>query len=579
MGPKKAHRAEGSNAASPAAQKREKARIAKEEAESALEAERVATIQADPLVLRHSDANPALKVSDIFNEILKRKTFVCREDADADGKGNPRRTGTFDWSIFKEALAARNAESPTWFVHIRTEDLLLEPKGLDGEKIEVAVVVEASEPTLAPMHMVYREARPHADVEDNPPERVIGLDELQLCWREARADDGAVINVFVLQFAAQAAPVFPTAVSFGLPPAAGAQTTTAAPAAGFGGAALAPAAGFGAAKAAAPFGGVAPAAGFGAGFGKRAAAAASVGFGAPVVDTRPMLAGRPVSAEPAEIPKKGGLPPAAAAAAAAPLTFGGKTPAFGSAAAAGAAAVAAAAPQGFGAKAAVAAPASKISDVGSATFTLWTTARLNEMRKEIRAGSRIVVENFPLPAPVNRKIKLQMQNDVNDRISDAAEAVIRKEFARLNSDIVKLDKWIDECPIYDPKLREVIAKVRDQQIARAMVSETQPTYATIATAIRPIVTAKLEQLVSERKKMLDEEVAAVQNILQLLKKRVLLPRHSYRILKYYPANDQLQFRPYGKVTGVHEAGEAADVCIPPAYVTQNGFAARERRTG
>ena len=42
----------------------------------------------------------------------------------------------FNWTVMKTRLSARTSESPTWFIQLRREDLLLEPDGLDGETIE-----------------------------------------------------------------------------------------------------------------------------------------------------------------------------------------------------------------------------------------------------------------------------------------------------------------------------------------------------------------------------------------------------------------------------------------------------------
>eukprot|EP00672_Neobodo_designis_P017018 CAMPEP_0174845532 /NCGR_PEP_ID=MMETSP1114-20130205/11784_1 /TAXON_ID=312471 /ORGANISM="Neobodo designis, Strain CCAP 1951/1" /LENGTH=313 /DNA_ID=CAMNT_0016079779 /DNA_START=38 /DNA_END=975 /DNA_ORIENTATION=- len=231
MPPKKQSRAEGKPLTAAQQKKADAAKAKAAEAE-AREQERLDEIRNDPLVVRHSATTPALTVTDVFNSVITLKDFPLRKPESG--------RAPFDWTELRNRLAGRNAESPMWFVHIRTEDLILEPEGLDGEKVQAAIIVEASEPTLAPMHMVVREARPFSDLEDNTPERIVKLADQGFVWREVRADDGAAINVFLLQEkekpkAAAATDGVAKSFSFGAAaPAAPATTTPAAPVAGFG---------------------------------------------------------------------------------------------------------------------------------------------------------------------------------------------------------------------------------------------------------------------------------------------------------------------------------------------------------
>lgn len=646
MPPKKQSKAEAPPQLTPAQQKKREAAAAKALEEETREKERLAEIAADPLLVRHSESYPAITVSQLFTTVIKRHDFSVRPAV--KGAASPGKAA-FDWTEFKAALATRNKTSPTWFAHARTEDLILEPDGCDGEHVPAVVIVEASEPTLAPMHMVIRELRPFSDPEDNTPERVVKLADHGLCWREVRGDAGEELNMFLLQQSPKKTGLQPS-FSFGalptttkpaapapsdsaaskddvvvsVPTVATAATTAttafagASPVKGFGAAAAAPtsavagaiAAGAALASAAASagspptlFGGVSPqrtpsfgttnasaavapttttdaaaakptpSFGFGVAappkpqaappaFGSAIGAATagvvkapSFGFGAtaPVTpspatassSSQPAatFAGREIGDKPAAVPQVGGFAKAVSG-------FGNK-------------------PNGGSAALPMANGAEKLDVV---SFTLWTEERLKEMKKEINAGSRIIIEDFKISP--DRTIKLQMHNDLKDSVDETIEQVIRKEFARRDAEMKKIDAWQDDCPVYQEKLHEALQKFRDSWLSAA-IKERRALYDTISNECRDKIKAKLEECVRVRKEMLAAEAAVIDDIMRLVKKQgVLATKDKFRVLKYYPKNDVLRFRPYGKVSGVHEACETADVCVPPPYVMTIKFGKR-----
>ena len=61
----------------------------------------------------------------------------------------------------------------------------------------------------------------------------------------------------------------------------------------------------------------------------------------------------------------------------------------------------------------------------------------------------------------------------------------------------------------------------------------------------------------------------IDGILKQLDAGTMAPKRAYRVLKFYPKNDQVKFRPIAKVAGIHEEGEVAHECVPPPYVDNN----------
>ena len=87
----------------------------------------------------------------------------------------------------------------------------------------------------------------------------------------------------------------------------------------------------------------------------------------------------------------------------------------------------------------------------------------------------------------------------------------------------------------------------------------------------PKIAGELQRIVAIRKAEVEKEELQLDEISQLLKEKKIAPKSDFTIMKYYPKNDVHRFRPYGKVSGITEGGESADVCEPPAWVPQYQF--------
>eukprot|EP00388_Colpodella_angusta_P043262 GDKK01058958.1.p1 GENE.GDKK01058958.1~~GDKK01058958.1.p1 ORF type:complete len:185 (+),score=28.83 GDKK01058958.1:1-555(+) len=173
------------------------------------------------------------------------------------------------------------------------------------------------------------------------------------------------------------------------------------------------------------------------------------------------------------------------------------------------------------------------------------------------------------------EVKLVMQDDVKDKPTvAAAEFVLKKLFANGNKHVKDFDNWMADCPEVDPQLLEFLQKAR----AKLLKSESKETdapdgelsYAELWKKNGAAITDALSAAVARRKPIHEQQVATLDNILKLLSERKLASKESCRILKYYPSNDKIPFRPFGKVSGINEQGEEA-ICTPPAYRFVNPF--------
>ncbi|CUG82566.1 nucleoporin-like protein, putative [Bodo saltans] len=444
----------------------------------------------------------AATISELFQKVITAQKF---------NRNNTEHT--FDWSAFKAAMENRDDNSPRWFVQLRKEDLLCEPDGLEGTSVDCFVVVEATEPTLAPAHFVLKEHWPNSDLEDNAPERVNSLADQKLHWKPITKDDGTSINAFLLS-RREAAPVASAApISFGIaaPVAAAPSTSNLS----FGIATASPAApinfGFGAPTAASP---AAPAQSFGFGSTTPAAAAPATGFGFGAPAAKPTQPTQP----------------------AAGFSFGGPA-------------------------------ATKQIPVTDVVFVLWSKNRVKEMLKELKSGSRIVKESTKIGAD-GKTMKLIMQNDLKDDVEKTAhDLVLNKIFAKSDAELRKIDTWLDNCPVYDEHLAPHLQKFRAKFLKDQ--AEESDEFAAMVEKYEANICAELSRMVAERKSLIAAETAVVEGISTLLKEHKIADKSTFRVLKYYPANDILPFRPFGKVSGISESGEHADLCFPPMYVFKN----------
>lgn len=509
MPPRKAAKTEKSATATEAKAQRDAAELV----------ERTAWIAANDPLLDLTGA--PFTVSELFSNVVQQKTFAAIDET------IPSNTPC-DWSSFRDVLLQRNATSPRWFIQLRKEDLLLQPDGLRGTVVETFVVAEATEPTLSPAHYVVKEHWPNSDIEDNAPERVLKIADQGLKWVRVVLDNGDDTNTFLLS-----KPKTVAASSTGATAPAMNFTFGGAPAAPSAPAAAAPVQ-FGFAAAAAP-----------------AAPSFSFGFGAAPAAGAPT----PAPAAPMQFGFSAPTAPAAAPAATS-FTFG--------AAAAPLPATPSNTPFDAVAVAKAASPFKKMpaTDI---LFVLWSTTRLKDMIHEFRSGSRIVKEKFPLSS--TQSIKLVMQNDLKDRVHQVAEQLLLKTFAKANPEVRAVDKWLDDCPVYDNSLAPHLQKFRAKYLKD--IAEDSSDYQKLHKASYETIETALQQMVDVRKELVRAAVEDAEGILAHLKEKKIAEKSTFRLLKYYPKNDIVPFRPFGKVSGISESGEHVNVCEPPMYVFKN----------
>nr|CCD17640.1 unnamed protein product [Trypanosoma congolense IL3000] len=496
----------------------------------------------DPLYDR--SGAPPITISELFDAKLEHKTFVKPEVGEQP----------YDWSKFRGVLESRMASSPRWFMQIREEDLLIEDS-FDGVTVDCIVIAEAAQPTLAPAHYIVKQHLPYSDLEDNAPERILPIEGQHMYWRRVVRDDGGDINAFLLQKRTVAA-VPQTVFGFGAAqPTPSAAPPSTAPGKDFNfGFATTPAEGnksavavgtpvnFGFGTAASAGGGsalntAAPAGGFNFGFGTAPAASGGVsssnsvgsfGFGTSINNSVP-----------------------------------------GSAAAVGFSS----APRNVGKADESSEFEQKVSPLkpSEVLFALWTTKRLTEMMKALKSGSRVVREDF-VPNSTAQPIKLVVQNDMKDNIKGVVRhLVLNRLFAKQCPEVKAVDKWINDCPVYHGQLAEAMQKFRENYLQE--VAEASADFQKQYDEYREAMETELERIIAARKKIIDGELETIGNIMQLLKEKKLAEKQTFRLLKYYAANDVMRFRPFAKVSGISEMGESADVCDPPAPVIVNPFLA------
>lgn len=491
----------------------------------------------DPLLDRAADAPVPLE--ELFSSKLVHRTFP------QPGVGDT----PYDWSEFRKVLEERTATSPRWFLQLREEDLLAGADGMEGVTVDCYVIAEATQPTLAPAEYIVKVHWPYSDAEDNAPERILPLESQGMCWRRVVKADGTDMNVFLLQKrsdgaakgGAAAAAVTSTAFGFGsAAPATNTAATTAAPAAPASTLATPPGFGFG-------FGASTPATNA-----APATAPPSFGFG---------FGATPSATTPAAPPAFGfgfgsSTTAAAPAASAAASAFG-----FGAPAPASAAVPTAAAPESGDVKI----EPLKTSEI---LFALWSRRRLTDLAKEIRSGSRIVREGFALDAATT--MKLVMQNDRKDDVAATARRLLlNRIFAKQDADVKAMDKWIDDCPVYDEVLAPALQAFRERQLQE--LADESEAFQQVYEKFHGKIEEELRRIVEVRLAAADAELDRIAAITAQIKEHKLAEKSAFRLLKFYAKNDVMKFRPFGKISGISEMGESADVCVPPAHVNINPF--------
>ncbi|KAG8342002.1 hypothetical protein ERJ75_000327800 [Trypanosoma vivax] len=514
---KKATASSSAASSSAAAARAAKANVERAELEKWLEAN-------DPLYDR--SGAPPITISELLSSKLAHKTFQKTGMAETP----------YDWSKFRGILEARTSTSPRWFMQLREEDLLVEG-GLEGVTVDCIVIAEASVPTLSPAHYIVKLHLPFSDLEDNAPERILPIEGQGMNWKRVVKDNGDDINAFLLQKRESN-----TAMHFGFGAAATASAASSAPSPPPGGFSF----GFGATPA------------FGSGTTTTNNDVASVcgvngpfnfGFGAAPSTTAQNATPLPTA------------PPA--------IAFG-----FGSAPVSADCVVADASKSG-NTNSLDLDPSTSVTPLkpSEILFALWSTRRLADMAKSLKSGSRVVREDFK-PGTTAPSIKLVLQNDLKDDVSKAVwHLILNKVFAKNCNKIQEVDRWIESCPVYEEHLTSAMQRFRANYVRE--VAESSEEFRKLYDDCHGAMETELSRIVEVRRKIVERELLCIEEILQLIKEKKIAEKQTFRLLKYYAANDVMRFRPFGKVSGVSEMGESADVCDPPAPVIVNPFAAQQ----
>ncbi|KAH9593113.1 hypothetical protein LSM04_001919 [Trypanosoma melophagium] len=505
----------------------------------------------DPLYDR--SGAPPITISELLSVKLIHKTF----------KKAGMNEMPYDWSKLRGTLESRSSTSPRWFMQLREEDLLADD-GFEGVTVDCVVIAEASLPTLAPAHYIVKMHLPYSDLEDNAPERILPIAEQNMCWRRVVRDDGTDINAYLLQKKEMPS----AAISFGFGTSTASttvatitsssnttiNTTTAAPSNGFG-----------------------------FGFGTTTATTSgevntnTFGFGTTTPSSTNASTANTSSAPANSFSFGFGAAPASSSSAA--TTVNNNTFGFGTTTATtGPAATTTTttrtkttAGDGGNVNSLSSQPVASLK-ASEVLFALWSKKRLTDMAKSFKSGSRIVREDFK-PTPTSPSIKLVMQNDAKDDVRKTVkQLILNKMFAKHCDKILAVDRWIDNCPVYEEHLCTAMQKFRANYVHE--VAEDSEEFQTLYKECHEAMEAELNRIVEVRKGIVEKELKCIEEITQLLKEKKVAEKHTFRLLKYYAANDIMRFRPFGKVSGISEMGESADVCEPPAPVLVNPFTAK-----
>lgn len=502
-------------------------------------------IDSNDELLDNAPESP-VTLNDIFSKLLIHKSFTL-------ANSNPT---SFDWSEFRSALEMRNANSPRWFVQLREEDLLLGPNGLEGVRVDCFVVVEAKAPTFSPAEYIVKVHWPYSDSEDNAPERILSLAQQGMCWRRVVKNNGDNINVYILQKrrdnrSGDSSASSEATFGFGLTSSAssGNSSVSSLPERfSFGASAPAPPSRSELEKTAS----VSQVGPFNFGFGSSTSSENAVkptafSFGFPSTSPSPGGTGA--------------------------INFG-----FGSAHSSSVSSSSSLAPSfSFGNGSTCASsvvekdsphvPLKQLS-TSEVLFTLWSRSRLEEMKKEIQSGSRIVSGSFAVSPTIT--IKLVMQNDVEDDVHETAyRLILRDIFAKQNVEMKKINKWINDCPVYDEELANVLQEFRESRLKE--LGEESDDLKNLVKELQPRIEKELQRIILIRREAAQLDLDMIEFISERMNRKLLLEKKEFRLLKYYAKNDKLPFRPFGKISGICEMGETVDVCVPRAHVNVNPF--------
>ncbi|RNC37473.1 hypothetical protein TcCL_NonESM13357, partial [Trypanosoma cruzi] len=142
-------------------------------------------------------------------------------------------------------------------------------------------------------------------------------------------------------------------------------------------------------------------------------------------------------------------------------------------------------------------------------------------------------------------------------------------FAKRSDKVMGVDQWIEKCPVYDEHLTAALQKFRAHYVQK--VAEDSDVFQALYNECHESMEKELNRIVELRKAVVQQQLRCIEGIMEQLKEGKMAEKKTFRLLKYYPANDVMRFRPFGKVSGISEMGESADVCEPPAPVLVNPF--------
>ncbi|CAJ1992236.1 protein of unknown function - conserved [Leishmania donovani] len=558
MAPKKSSAAakKASTAASAAkrGQDAQQKRALKEKVEQEALAQWIDSI--DPLLDKAAE-NP-IQMEELFSTKLVHRTFS------QPGTGER----PYDWSEFRKVLESRNASSPRWFMQLREEDLLSGDDGMEGVTVDCYIIAEAMQPTVAPGEYIVKVHWPYSDAEDNAPERILPLEGQGMCWRRVVKADGSDMNVFLLQkrgktasaggsgaaaTATLASPVFAfgASASSTAAAAAGAPTTTSAPGFSFGNTPSA----VGSVQLTAATSATSATPGLGFGFGAAPQSVGEAPAGVASGSSNGISFSFSFGQQAAKPPAPGSVDFGFSPATQTPAGAATKPPLPGSSTAAPVAEE----------SGEVEVQPLKTSEV---LFALWTRKRLTDLAKEIRSGSRIVREDFPLDG--TKKIKLVMQNDRKDDVATTARGLLlNRLFAKQNDGVKAIDRWINDCPVFDEALTSALQGFRERQLSE--LASKSDLFQSLHNQYYAKIAAELQRIVALRDTAANKELERINAIMSQIKERKLAEKSGFRLLKFYAKNDVQKFRPFGKISGISEMGESVDVCVPPAHVNINPF--------
>lgn len=170
--------------------------------------------------------------------------------------------------------------------------------------------------------------------------------------------------------------------------------------------------------------------------------------------------------------------------------------------------------------------------------------------------------------------KLIMQNDYKDKVSDAVKESIDRAFSKKCEVMRDIDKWLSECPIMETKLTDKLEVFRQAVLKYEKEEGDDWEEYDKLNRHRDFLKKKLDEVVKQRRQQIDAEIAILETARKDITQGCMLPMvdgsgdKKWRMLKFYPANDKVPFRPHGKASGLTQPGEELDECVPPAYQRQ-----------